>query len=144
VSGTFRQWKYECFKKPPVCNTSGSFALLLSLDVKSINTFYKKKTSNILTHPKIYRYLSNRSTIDHRPGIISEIKSISLKQPDSTFTVYHLGCRMISCFFDIIAYLTENTVSLLSTNQGERLGRHVGPHTNCYFCAILITIEKCR
>ena len=52
------------------CNTSGAFVLLLSLDVKFVNTF-QKITKYFNARCSIPLHLDNKFTIDHHRYIIT-------------------------------------------------------------------------
>ena len=71
------------------CNTTGTFALLLSLDVKFVNTF-QRNTAYFNASCKTYSYLSKRFTIDHRDIINGEFYNrCNLNIDVSTFKIDH-------------------------------------------------------
>ena len=82
-------------------NTSGVFTLLLSLDVKVMNTL-KRIMLSILRHCRITLYLSNRFTIDHQDSWAGRYSQCLLQ-----FSTAHLQLiclTLISCQFQFIPH----------------------------------------
>lgn len=95
--------------------TSCALALLMSTDVKFVNTF-QRNAQYFNTYSKISPYIGNKFAVDNHRDIFS--REIYSRQPLNVDNVYNRSCSVFNPIFALSSHLTVNIFCVIKTSFG--------------------------